>query len=521
MRSTSVRLAAAFTALALVAGACGKDRDKAAESTAVATTVAAPTTQASTATTAPTESTATADSGGSDTTVGDTADTTADSAGTTESSAADTTPSTDAASDGPMFGDAPWPCSAGDGANTDDGSEVGVTADSISIASGDDNGYAGSPGLNHEITDAMKALVDKCNELGGINGRKITMNYFDAKLLEVGPAIQGACDGNNFFLVGEGWAFDSNQEETRLGCGLPAVPAYSVSAAFAMGKDMFQGVPNPADETPAGTFAQTAKLFPDAVQHVGALVGNYSATQETRDKFVQAAPNFGWTFASTTLEYSIGGEADWTPFVKQLQDAGATAVAWSGSCLPNLQLFAQAAKANGYDVPIITDANHYEAKCAAANTDGALDNLYMRMAFIPFEEADVNPATKDYVDLVEASGGEISLLGAQATSSFLLWATAASACGDQLTRACTLENLANTHSWTGHGLHAETDPGGNHPPACNIVMHLKGTAYERVVPTERGTFECDPSWIGAVSGTPALAAALLDDNRISQQFTGQ
>ncbi|MEO6123847.1 MAG: ABC transporter substrate-binding protein [Ilumatobacteraceae bacterium] len=504
MRHKPVRVVAAVAAFAMLATACGKDRDE-----AVTTTTAPPSSSAA-ATTAPqaTETTAaTPTTAGTDSTAG--ADTTV---------AAETTlpPEPDV----PMFGDAPWPCSAGDGANTDDGTEVGVTKDSINIASGDDAGYAGAPGLNHQITDAVKALVAECNTLGGINGRQITLNYFDAKLLEVGPAVQAACDGGNFFLVGEGWAFDGNQEEIRLGCGLPAVPAYSVSAAFAMGKDVFQGLPNPADETPAGIFAQTKAVLGDAVLKVGTLVGNYSATQETRDKVVAVAPEFGWGFANTTLEYSIGGEADWTPLVKQLQDSGATAVSWSGSCLPNLQLFAQSAIANGFNVPIITDANHYEQTCAAANTDGALDNLYLRMAFIPFEEADVNPATKSYVDLVEGAGGDISLLGAQATSSFLLWAQAASDCGAALTRACTLDNLKNTHNWTGHGLHAETDPGGNHPPSCNLLLHLTGTEYVRVAPTERGTFECDPTWVAKVEGVPALAAAKLDENRISQQFSG-
>jgi ABC-type branched-subunit amino acid transport system substrate-binding protein len=417
-----------------------------------------------------------------------------------------------------MFGDAPWPCGPGDGANTDSGSEPGVTADSVTIATGDDAGYAGSPGLNSQITDAIKALVIECNKLGGINGRQITLNYYDAKLFEAATAMQAACDSGNFFLVGEGWAFDSTQEEIRLGCGLPAVPTYSVSAAFAHGTDMFQGVPNPADETPAGVFAQTTELLGDAVKHVGTLAANYSATQETRDKVVQAAPPFGWEFAETTLEYNVTGEPDWTPLVKQLQDAGVTAISWSGSCLPNLQLFAQSAKANGLDVPIITDANHYEAKCAAANTDGALDNLYLRFAFIPFEEADVNKATQDYLDLIANNGGEVSLLGAQATSSFLLWATAASECGAELTRACTLANLANVHSWNGHGLHAETDPGGNHPPKCNVLLQLKGSEYVRVTPQERGTFECHDDWIAPVSGTPALQAAQLDANRISQQF---
>ena len=500
-RQTAGRCAAAFTVMALITAACGSDRQSS------TTTSAAPTVSTAAPTTAPT------------TTGGASTDTAPPDSATAVTGGVDTTtPATEAAPKGPMFGDAPWPCSAGSGANTDSGSEPGVTANAISIATGDDAGYAGAPGLNHETTDAMKALVAKCNELGGINGRQIKLNYYDAALLNVGPAIQGACDGGNFFLVGEGWAFDSNQEEIRLGCGLPAVPTYSVSAAFAMGKDVYQAVPNPADETPAGAFAQTAKLLGDAVNHVGVLVANYSATQETRDKAVAASTAFGWKFAETTLEYSITGEADWTPFVKQLKDAGATAVFWSGSCLPNLQLYAQAAKANGFEAPIITDTNHYEAKCAAANTDGALDNVYIRMAYIPFEEADINPATKDYLDLLSASGGDTSQLGMQATSSFLLWAQAASDCGATLTRACTLDKLKNTHSWTGHGLHAETDPGGNHPPSCTILIRLQGTKYVRAAPAKPGTYDCDPTWVAKLSGLPALEAAKLDANRISQQF---
>jgi ABC-type branched-subunit amino acid transport system substrate-binding protein len=419
----------------------------------------------------------------------------------------------------PSFGDAPWPCGPGDGANTDTGDVQGVTADEVRIASGDDAGFAGSPGLSHEITDAMKALVSECNDLGGINGRTIVLNYFDAKIFEVPAAMQGVCDGNNFYLVGQGWAFDSNQEEIRIGCKMPSVPTYTVSAAFAHAADVFQGVPNPADETTGGFFAQMATLLPDAVKKVATLTGAFSATQETRDKVVEAAPPFGWGFALTTLESNPAGEADWTPFVKQIRDSGATMISWQGSCLPSLLLFAQTAKANGLELPIVVDSNHYTAQCAAAN-DGALDNMYVRMSYVPFEDAAVNKATQDYLDLIAEKGGDTAMLGVQATSSFLLWATAATACGAELTRECVLQNLADTHSWTGHGLHAETDPGANHPPKCSAVLRLVGDTYERVVPTEPGTFECDDSWIAKVSSTPALVAAKLDENRISQQFTG-
>jgi ABC-type branched-subunit amino acid transport system substrate-binding protein len=499
MRRPGIRFAAIPVVLALLATSCGKDRNNSSSSAPPVTTAAPTTTAAAPETT----------SAGSVTT---------DSTAASASTEATTAPTETTVPALPAFGDAPWPCGAGDGNNTDDGSTIGVTKDSIAIAGGDDAGYAGSPGLNSEMTDAMKAAVAACNDLGGINGRKITFNYFDAALFNVGPAIQGACDGKNFFLVGEGWAFDVNQEETRLACGLPAVPTYATSAAFAHGKDVFPPNPGPSDETSAGLFPQIAKLFPDKIDAVAALVGAFAATQESRDRAVAASTQFGWKWVSTTIEYNPVGEADWTPFVKQIQASGAKMIYWSGTCLPNLQLFAQAAKANGLDVPIVTDANHYAKVCADANTDGALNNLYLRTNTVPFEEADVNKATQDYLDLIAKAGGKTSLLGVQTISAFLLWATAASECGPNLTRECTLQNLKDTHEWTGHGLHAAADPGGNHPSPCNAVLHLVDDKYERVVPKERGTFECDPAWIAKISGTPALAAAKLDANRISQQF---
>lgn len=481
----------------LVVAACGSDRTTSSEATSAPATAVA-TTAAPVATTASGGPATTAAPGGADDSVVETVK----SQGRPD-----------------QFGDLDWPCGKGDGANADDGSVKGVTKDSVTIAIGDDAGSENSPGLNHEMTDAVKALVARCNELGGINGRKITTNYYDAKLLSIAQAIQAACDANNFFLVGEGWALDSGQEEIRHQCGLPAVPGYSVSAAFAMSADVYQGVPNPADELPAGTYAMIAKLFPEQVKAVITLGGNFSATQETIDKARVVAPEFGWSFVGDKLEYDVlTAVTDWTPFVKQIQAAGAKIVYWAGNCLPGLQKLAQTMKQNSVDALIVTDANHYTADCAAANTDGALDNMYIRFAYVPFEEAKDNKATQDYIDLVTGNGGDIALLGMQATSSFFLWATAAKECGATLTRECVLENMSKIHSWTAGGLHAETDPGGNHPPACNEVIKLEGTKYVRVAPTEPASFECDPKWIAKVTGVPALEPLKLDADRKSHQF---
>jgi ABC-type branched-subunit amino acid transport system substrate-binding protein len=494
MRAHRRSFVVGLTLLAVIASACGSDRDdNAADST----------------TTAPAAETTTAPS---------TDATTADSGTGTETSAPAVEETTAPAADVETFGDLPWPCGPAVEENTDDGSEVGVTADSVTIATGDDAGFVSAPGLNHEQTDAINALVDKCNELGGIHGRQIETNYYDAKIFEVATSMQAACDEGNFFLVGQGWAFDSGQEEIRLGCELPSAPTYTVSAAFAMGPLVYQGVPNPADEYPVSGLVEFIKLYPEESKKMGVLVGNFSATRETRDKVLAVGPDLGIEFVSTDLEYNTAGEADWTPFVKQLQDAGAESILWSGSCLPNLQLFMQAAVANGLDVPVMTDANHYEAKCAAANVDGALDNVHFKFAYVPFEEAADNKATQDYLDLLDASGGDTSLLGMQATSSFFLWAQASADCGATLTRECVLENMAAVNEWTSGGLHSTTDPGGNHPVQCEALLSLDGTSYERLAPAAAAEWSCAEPGIVPIVGVPALEPLLLDENRIAQQF---
>ena len=55
------------------------------------------------------------------------------------------------------FGTLESPCGEGDGGPA---TEQGVTEDDIVIGYGDDAGFATSPGLSHETSDAMKAMID-------------------------------------------------------------------------------------------------------------------------------------------------------------------------------------------------------------------------------------------------------------------------------------------------------------------------------------------------------------------------
>jgi ABC-type branched-subunit amino acid transport system substrate-binding protein len=430
------------------------------------------------------------------------------------------TTSSDAVEDGPSggFGDLESPCGpAEDGTELTDQGDF-VTAETITIGYGDDAGYQAAPGLNAQMSDAIVAMMDWCNEQGGINGREVVGEYYDAKILEANNVMIEACD-QVFMLVGQGWAFDGAAEQTRVGCGLPQVPGYTVSGTVAHGPDTYVAVPNPIDMTPAGHLALMAEQYPDRVPKAAALYADYAAQIEVMDKIQAAAPDFGWEFIPDCEQtYPIGGVAQWAPYVQKLKDCGAGIVYWVGSPLPMFQNLLEAAAQADLDMVYLTDANNYEENFALANTAGYADTVHMRMAFTPFEQADRNEATQQYLDVLEASGGTPSLLGAQATSAFLLWATAAQSCGAELTRQCVLDELATITAWTGGGLHAESNPAENMPPECVMVLGMDGTSFVQALPEEQGEFACDPSYVATVD-IPATAEAKLDTDRISQAYT--
>jgi Periplasmic binding protein len=411
------------------------------------------------------------------------------------------------------FGTLVSPCGEGEGGPAGD---QGVTEDQVVIGYGDDAGFQVSPGLSHETSDAIEAMIEWCNEQGGINGREIVGNYYDAAITNVVNAMTQAC-GEVFMLVGEAWALDSGQEETRLGCGLPAVPTYSVSPEFANAPLAFQPVPNPADIYAAGGAGQFAELFPDETKNASVMFGNFPATIDTRDKILQTFDNFGFEFLDCPVEYNIQGEPDWRPFAQRLKDCGAEIVWYGGQPYPLMQNLLDDAAQIDFRPIWIADLNAYLQSFADWNATGNGDNVYVRSSFYPFEQADDVPAVQQYLDIVQGNGGDISLLAVQSTSAFLLWATAADACGADLTRQCVLDELAGITSWDGGGLHAETNPGENLPPQCGMLLKLEGTSWVQAHPEEEGEMVCDPEGSIELTGR-VVDQAELDENRVSTRY---
>ena len=395
------------------------------------------------------------------------------------------------------FGDLTGVCgpNEGGGAVTDDPAETqGITEDSITLGTVADPGFEGQPGLNQEIFDAGAAFVEWCNAAGGINGKELILNERDAAIFEYQPVVEQSCQ-EDFAIVGSGAVQDNLWPTVGAACGLIDIAGFSVTPdkAGLAGRDPIearsvQPLPNASDRGQVGAYLIVNADHPDAPARTGVLFGDFETTIVQKDKNVATLEAIGHEFVHEA-GYNITGEANWAPFAAALQADDVQYLQFVGDG-QNFALLLQAMAEIGYAPEVILmETNLYDPLWVEA-AGAAADGVLVRTVFVPFEEADQNPATAQYIEHVEAIDGKVALLGAQSWSAWLLFAQAARDCDleDNLTRTCVLETAAAVTDWTGGGLHTPTTPGSNEAPECTLVLQVQGGEFVRYAPEEG--FDC-------------------------------
>ena len=393
----------------------------------------------------------------------------------------------------PQFGDLESPCGPGSPTGTPD---QGVGADTVSIGFGDDSGFQGSPGLGHEAGDAVEAMVEWCNEQGGINGRAVVGTRYDARVTELATAVTDAC-AKDFMLVGAFFALPESAEPIRLGCGLPTVPGLISGPALAMAPLMVAAMPNPIDFYNVGTAAVMAREFPDEVKKVGAIYADFPTLVSTIERFKRTSIGVGWEWADCDQTHPIQGVSDFRPYLQKLKDCGVTVV-FSTAQSTNLQNQLDAANQLDFHPIWVDGPTAYTEVFAKGNTSGNGDRLYFGNSMVPLDYEAPGSANAAYRRIVQANGGDLGFVGQLSTSAFLLWATGSKACGADLTRDCVMGKLKAITEWDAGGLSVVQNPGQNLIDDCVQVTKLTGTAWEQWKPSEEGDFECDTSWAATV-----------------------
>ncbi len=375
-----------------------------------------------------------------------------------------------------MFGTLASPC--GPGEPSGGSLDVGVSDEKIVIGTIADPGGP-VPGLNQGIHDSVVAFGDWCNAQGGINGRELEVLELDAKLFEYKQRVLESCD-TAFALVGGLGVFDDTGAQDQVDCGLPNVPASGLSAAQAEADLTWYALPNPIYEYQVGMGIWSKENDPEAVEHAAAIYTDSAPTKRQKDRLVEAYTSIGFDFVE---EVPVGiGETNWDPKVIAMKDAGVQWLTYTGTYEDMVGL-QKAAADQDFDPVVELEANFYN-RSYPEQAGSAADGSFIRLTQWPFEEAADNPAQAAYLEALEAAvpGAEPELLGVQAWSAALLFATAVDALGDDVTREGLAAELATVTEWDGGGLHGVTNPAENTPSSCFIVMRVADGGFVRHYP---------------------------------------
>lgn len=386
-----------------------------------------------------------------------------------------------------MFGTMEAPCSpAPDDWPDEVSTGPGLTAEQIRIGViSDKAGVVKVPTVS--VEESVRAFVDWCNDHGGVNGRTLVLETYDAKLSAGDEAAKQACADDLFALVGTGAVMDDLVAPVAVGCDLVNVAGYTATAKMALADLTFTPLPNPSTHFNTAPGRWMAEQFPDAVEHAGMLAANLPTATIQADRITKAYEMIGMDFVyrkdTDILQTSYAAE------VGEMKSAGVRYLSMVSATSETVKLLKDL-KASGYEVDVIDLGQQYydQELLGEPGAEGA----YVQTNTTPFEDIDDVPALQDFQVAYDAIGTKVqpSSLGVQAFSAGLLFATAARNAGADLTRDTLVSELASIKEWDAGGLHFSANPGDNAASHCFMYLRVKDGEFHREFPAEPGTFEC-------------------------------
>jgi hypothetical protein len=403
--------------------------------------------------------------------------------------------------------------------------DVGVSADTITIQVMADTGSPLAPGLFQGNIDAVKGFESYVNDNGGIGCRRLVVETWDSKLdpTESKNGLITACR-NSLAMVGNNALF--NPDVTPMtGCvdaqgvatGLPDLAGLTADVNEACAPTTYS-VQSLGEECPIqpgvrpvqaylGYWEYLLSQYPDA-RLVYMVPGDLPTTVLSSMPILEAQRQAGIDVAAAVKVSGRDEQAAYTPKVQTIKSTGANMV-YDGSndvAMVNMRREAAAQGLTGVDAWVCTVACYTEAfKAAGADVDGT----WVAMSFLPFEEPDENQELANYLDHVATP----SSWGAAGWQSAVLFKTVidqivATHGPNAITRAKMLEVLASMDTFDANGWMAPKPMRG--VQTCGLVMKFEDGEFRRVFPSEPGTFECRPDLLVTFDIDPAAAAASLD-----------
>jgi Periplasmic binding protein len=125
-----------------------------------------------------------------------------------------------------------------------------------------------------------------------------------------------------------------------------------------------------------------------------------------------------------------------------------------------------------------------------------MNNVYVPMTFLPFEEASANKTLANFIKYVGANKvSGFAVYGWTSTLAFAQAVRAAVAKSGQngLTRSALLDGAKTLTAFNAGGMIGKTDIAHKTQTACTAMVQLRNDKWVRVYPSKPGTFDCTAS----------------------------
>ncbi|CAB4575596.1 MAG: ABC transporter substrate-binding protein [Actinobacteria bacterium] len=402
--------------------------------------------------------------------------------------------------------------------------EIGVSADTISVEVMADTGSPLAPGLFQGNVDAMMAFAKYVNANGGIGCRQLKVEAWDSKLdpTEAKNGIINACK-NDLAMVGGNSLF--NPDVTVIGncadkagkaAGLPdfAALANDINEQCAANSWVLQAVSEPCT-TLSGS--RDLKAFVGQYEFYKTLYngtpmkglyqvpGDLPTTVQSATAQIAAQQKSGITVTDAMKVSGGTAQSGFTTYVQAMKASGDNFFYGGSNDVAMTKMRKEAAAQGFNDVKVWSCS----LACYTENFKAggaAVEGTYVWTQFIPFEEADTNAALKAYVD---ALGGKPDSFGAQAWQSGMAFKKAvddivAAKGPNAITRTAIIETMKtmsfDADGWIGKrtGTKVFSD--------CFAVMQLKSGKFVRAN-GKPGTLDCNPNYVTTVTLDPQVEAA--------------
>ena len=379
----------------------------------------------------------------------------------------------------------------------------GLNGTTVRLGTIGDPGSVYAPGLEQEYFDVGTAFTKWCNAAGGINGRKIVLDKWDAKLFNGASAVIKACQ-QDFMLVGNGNAFDAADVKPRLACKLGQIPALNVSREASASALQVQSTTNDPALYGVGPIRALEAEYPSAKQGLGIGSSN-NASLSPQGRFAEKAfEQIG--VKVTTLQEKPPIVTNYRPYMEQLRTSGANAYNEIASVDPGPEVTAM--NDIGWKPAfVLWSIQFYDPKSVAAAKVQSFPPSYVALAGLPAELVNDYPVLQQIRDIMNAGVAKpkFTSFTGLAFSAWALWAKSATECGADFTQACILAKAGAHTDWDAGGLFPPHSvvPGKARPIDCYLLVRLtpQGFVYDKkATRPNRGPYNCGPGNLVQVAG---------------------